>query len=161
MAGNAQGGGALLLGRVTYDLMAAFWPTPAARELMPAVAEGINRVPKYVVTRTLEKPAWNNTKRLDGELSDAVKHLKQESSLPLTILGSGSVAAQLARAGLIDEYQMVVNPIALGSGRTMFGGLDESLGLRLIDSRVFANGNVLLRYQPARAMAEGEERGIG
>ena len=145
--GNASGEGALLFGRVTYEMMASFWPTPAAMEMMPQVAEGMNRMPKYVCSRTLKKVSWQNTILLKGELVAEVRKLKDEPGQGLTILGSGSVVSQLAQAGLIDEYQVVVNPLVLGNGRTMFEGITKRLPLRLAGSRTFGNGSVLLTYE--------------
>ena len=102
VAENAKGGGTLLFGRITYELMTSYWPTPLAA-----------------------KP---------GE--------------GMAILGSGSIVSQLAQEGLIDEYQIVVNPVVLGKGRTMFDGIKETLTLKLTRTRAFGNGNVLLCYQP-------------
>jgi dihydrofolate reductase len=148
VADNAAEDSVLVFGRVTYQMMAAFWPTPMARELMPEVAERMNALPKLVFSRTLERADWSNTTLL-RDLVDEVRRLKRAAGPDLTILGSGSLVAQLAPTGLIDDYQVVVNPIALGGGRTMFEGLAEGLRLRLDRSRAFANGNVFLGYQPA------------
>ncbi len=148
-ASNASGGGALLFGRVTYALMASFWPTPAARELAPAVAEGMNNMPKVVFSRTLEQASWKNTTLVKGELEAAVRKLKSEPGPDMAILGSGSVVSQLAQARLIDEFQIVVNPVILGKGKTLFEGVREKIALRLTQSRPFGNGNVVLYYEPA------------
>ena len=147
VAGNAQGGGALMFGRVTYDLMAAFWPTPAATATMPAVAEGMNRMPKYVFSRKMDTAAWQNTTVLKGDIAAATRKLKSEPGPGIVILGSGSIVAQLTAAGLIDEYQLVVQPVVLGAGKTMFAGLKENVRFKLASSRVFKNGNVVLTYQ--------------
>lgn len=146
--GNASGGGVLLFGRITYQLMASYWPTPMALQNDPVVAERMNQMPKVVFSRTLDEARWSNTKLVKGELAAEVRRMKEEPGEDMTILGSGSIVAQLARAGLIDHYQIVVSPIALGSGRTMFEGIGERLSLRLVNSRVFGNGNVLLCYEP-------------
>lgn len=148
VASNASGDGALLFGRVTYEMMASFWPTPAALERAPAVAEGMNRMPKVVFSRTLNKASWNNTTLVKGDVAAQVRKLKNESGPGMAILGSGSIVAQLAQAGLIDEFQIVVNPIVLGKGRTLFEGVEEKIGLKLIKSRAFGNGNVVLYYEP-------------
>ena len=128
---NASGGGALLFGRITYEMMASFWPTPAAMEMLPDVAEGMNQMPKIVFSRTLEKASWKNTTLMKGDLAAEVRKLKQESGPAITILGSGSIVSQLAQAGLIDEYKVVVNPLVLGKGRTMFEGVSWRPSLRL------------------------------
>jgi dihydrofolate reductase len=148
VAENAQSGGQLLLGRVTYELMASYWPTPQALENDPVVAEGMNNLPKVVFSRTLDKASWKNTKLVKGDMAAAVRKLKQEPGKGMALLGSGSVVSQLAQAGLIDEYQIVVNPVALGEGKTLFAGIKEKLNLKLTRTRTFANGNALLCYEP-------------
>lgn len=149
VADNAQSGGELLFGRVTYQMMESFWPTPAAAKAFPEVAESMNELPKVVFSRTLESVSWQNTRLMKGDLAEEVRKLKQESGELLVLMGSGSIVAQLAQEKLVDEYQVVVNPIVLGDGRTMFDGLKEKLNLKLTDSRTFRNGNVLLCYEPA------------
>jgi dihydrofolate reductase len=148
VAENASGGGILVFGRVTYELMAGFWPTPFAIENMPVVAEGMNNMPKVVFSRTLDHVSWNNTTLVKGDLAAEIRRMKQEPGEGMAILGSGSIVSQLAQEGLIDEYQIVVNPVVLGAGRTMFDGVKEKLSLKLTKTRAFGNGNVLLRYEP-------------
>lgn len=143
---NASGGGVLVFGRVTYEMMARYWPTPMAAEQNPVVADAMNKHPKIVFSRTLDEVAWENTKLIKGDLVEEVRKLKAISDLDLAILGSGTIVSQLAQAGLIDEYQIIVNPIILGSGRTLFEGVDHKLPLSLTSSRVFENGNALLHY---------------
>jgi dihydrofolate reductase len=147
-AANASGEGRLLFGRITYELMRSYWPTPLAMQSQPVVAERMNKAPKIVFSRTLKEAAWSNTRILQGDMAAEVRKLKQEPEPDMAILGSGSIVARLAEAGLIDEYQIVVNPIALGGGRTMFEGIKEKLTLKPTLTRTFANGNVLIRYEP-------------
>jgi dihydrofolate reductase len=149
VAGNASGEGELLFGRITYELMASYWPTPLAKQNMPAVAEGMNRMPKVVFSRTLDKVTWTNTKLVKGDLATEVRKLKAESGPDIVILGSGSIVSQLSQEGLIDEFQIVVNPIVLGKGRTMFDGVRQRPRLKLTRSRAFGNGNVVLNYELA------------
>jgi dihydrofolate reductase len=149
VAGNASGEGRLLFGRVTYELMAGYWPTPAAARNSPEIAEGMNRLEKFVFSRTLEKVSWSNTKLLKGGLIEEVRALKESPGPGITILGSGSLVAQLAPEGLIDEYQIVVHPVVLGAGRTMFEGVPNKVALKRTSLRAFPNGNVLLSYEPA------------
>lgn len=144
---NASRGGALLFGRKTYNMMAAFWPTPMAMEQMPGVAKGINSAQKFVASKTLNEASWNNTTVLKGDLIEAVRRLKSESGPDITILGSGSIVAQLTEAGLIDVFQMAVVPVILGSGRTMFEGVTQRPVLKLVSSRTFKNGNLYLTYE--------------
>jgi dihydrofolate reductase len=147
VSGNASAGGTLLFGRITYELMASFWPTTEAAASFPVIAEGMNRMKKIVVSKTFDSLAWENSELMKGELIPNVKSLKEQSGNGIAILGSGKITAQLAEAGLIDEYQLVVNPIVLGSGRTMFEGLSSKLPLRLTSTRKFENGNVLLCFE--------------
>ena len=147
-ASNAKGGGALLFGRVTYQMMERYWPSPAAREANAAVAEGMNKMPKVVFSRTLDMAAWSNTTLMKSDPAAAVRKMKSEPGPDMVILGSGTIVSQLAQAGLIDEYQIVVNPIVLGKGRTLFETVDKKIGLKRIRTRPFSNGNVVLWYEP-------------
>jgi len=149
VAENAKGDGALLFGRKTYELMIQYWPTPMAVKHDPVVAERMNAMQKFVVTKTLEKAAWNNTTLLKGDAAEVVRKLKSESSRGLCILGSGMLVARLAEEKLIDEFQVVVNPVVLGKGRTMFEGVKEKLALQMKKARAFKNGCVFLCYEPA------------
>jgi dihydrofolate reductase len=148
LEGNASGGGALMFGRVTYDLMTMYWPTPVAARDNPAVAKKMNDMPKIVVSRTMNKAAWNNTTVIRNDLAASVRNLKQQHGDDIVILGSGSIIAQLASKKLIDTYQLVVNPIALGKGRSLFEGDRDRLNMKLTGTRAFGNGNVLLCYEP-------------
>ena len=148
VADNAKGGGQLIFGRITYELMASFWPTPMALEKMPVVAERMNNLPKVVFSRTLNKATWNNTKLVKGDLAAEIRKLKTEPGPDMVIFGSGSIISQLAGEGLIDEYQLVVIPIVLGQGKSMFAGVKEKKSLKLKKTRFFGNGNVLLCYEP-------------
>jgi dihydrofolate reductase len=149
VAANANGDGPLLFGRVTYELMASYWPTPMADQHDPVVAERMNKLPKVVFSRTLDKASWNNTKLVKGDMVAEIRKMKKEPGEGMAILGSGSIVSQLAQEGLIDVYQVVVNPIVLGRGRTMFDGVKEKLKLKLTKTRTFGNGNVFLCYEPA------------
>jgi dihydrofolate reductase len=146
---NASGGGQLLFGRVTYNLMAGFWPTPLAAEANPIVVERMNNLRKFVFSTTMDKASWNNTTLFKGDLAGEVRRLKQEPGPNIVIMGSGSIVAQLADAGLIDEYQIALNPLVVGSGRTLFEGVKRKLPMKLARSRAFDNGNVMLFYEPA------------
>ncbi|MFZ0883637.1 MAG: dihydrofolate reductase family protein, partial [Candidatus Acidiferrales bacterium] len=149
VAGNASSDGQLLFGRITYELMASFWPTPQAMQGMPAVAEGMNKMPKIVFSRTLDKVTWSNTKLLKGDLATEVRKMKSEPGPDMVILGSGSIISQLAQERLIDEFQVAIIPVVLGKGRTMFDGVKEKLSLKLTKSLAFGNGNAVLSYEPA------------
>jgi dihydrofolate reductase len=144
--GNASGGGTLIFGRKTHEMMASFWPTPQAKKDMPKVAEGMNRMKKIVFSKTLEKSDWENTTIVEGNLLAEVRKLKENAGSDLTILGSASLVTQLTDAGLIDEYQFVVVPIVLGAGRTVFEDLKRPCKLKLKKSISFKNGNVVSSY---------------
>ena len=146
VSGNAQGGGALLMGRVTYDMMIQYWPTPQAKQNDPVVAKGMNEMPKYVFSRSLDRATWENTTIVKGEVAGEVRKLKSEVD-DITILGSGSIIAKLADTDLIDSYTIVVVPVILGKGRTMFEGAGKKPKLKLSDTRAFRNGNVVLSYE--------------
>src|SRR6266540_135827 len=139
---NASSGGDLLFGRKTYEMMVAFWPTTMAAEQMPRVAKGMNAAKKYVASTTI-KPTWNNTHLLKGDLVKAVRDLKASDGPGITVLGSGSVVAKLGESGLVDQYQFVIVPVALGGGRTVF---TKGCKLRLVDQRAFRCGNVVVTY---------------
>ncbi len=145
---NASGNGMLVFGRITYELMASYWPTPMALQNSPVVAKGMNAMPKIVFSRTLGNASWSNTKLLKGDLATEVRKLKQEPGPDMVILGSGTIVSQLAQQNLIDEYQIALSPTVLGQGRTMFEGLQQKVNFKLTNSRTFRNGNVFLCYQP-------------
>jgi dihydrofolate reductase len=142
---NSKEADALLFGRTTHEVMVSYWPTPEALQNEPIIAERMNNLPKFVLSRTLSKSSWNNTQFLNGDIVSEVRKLKQAPGKRITILGSGSIVAQLASHGLIDDYEIVVNPVAIGRGRTLFEGINSPISLDLASTRVFHNGNVLLR----------------
>ncbi len=150
VAQNASGGGALVFGRKTYEMMASFWPTPMAAQQMPAVAKGMNAKTKHVVSRTLSSVSWSHSKLLKGDLVEAVRALKASDGPGVAILGSGSIVPPLSEAGLIDEFQLLVIPVVLGKGRTMFEGVKTPFDLTLKKTRTFQNGNAFLVYEPKR-----------
>ena len=144
---NASRGGGLVMGRVTYDMMAAWWPTEPAKQAMPIVAAGMNAATKYIASRAAGfAPRWENCVHLDGDAVMAVRALKAAAGPDLAVLGSGGLAAQLGAAGLVDDYQFVIVPVALGGGRTVFS---RGVPLKLVDQRAFRCGNVVVTYVPA------------
>lgn len=140
----------LLFGRVTYEGMASYWPTPAAFADSAAVAEKMNALQKLVFSTTLGRAEWNNTRVIHGNVAEATAKLKREPGKDAIVFGSSDLAASLAELGLIDEYRIMVNPIALGDGKPLFRGMKSDLRLKLLRVRTFASGNVLLYYEPAR-----------
>lgn len=147
VAGNASGESVLMFGRVTYDMMASYWPTPIADQHMPVVAKKMNEAAKVVFSRTMDEALWHNTKLVKGNLVAEVKKMKEKEGPGMVILGSGSIVAQLAAENLIDEYQVVLDPVVLGRGRTMFEGIPEMLSMKLTKTRSFNNGKIFLCFE--------------
>lgn len=135
----------LLFGRVTYEMMSSFWPTEQARQMMPEMAKGMNNAEKIVFSRTLKKATWNHTRIVNKGLLEEVRRLKQ-SGKDLTLLGSGSIVTQLAEAGLIDHYELMIDPILLGEGTPFCQHLKKTVRLKLTNSRTFNSGIIVLSY---------------
>ena len=147
-ADSAGAANILLFGRVTYEMMAGFWPTPMAMDLNPVLATEMNRSEKIVFSRTLTKADWNNTRLISGNIIEEVRKMKLTAGPDMTILGSGSIVTQFADARLIDAYQFMIDPVAIGQGTPVFEGLQQRLELRLTSSRIFRSGVALLEYEP-------------
>jgi dihydrofolate reductase len=145
---NARRDSILAFGRVTYQMMAGFWPSPMALEREPVMAERMNATQKIVFSRSLSSADWSNTSLLKGDAIDEMRKLKEQDGLDIVILGSGSIVRQLAEAGLIDEFQLLITPVALGAGRTPFENVAKKIDLELASSRTFQNGKVLLIHKP-------------
>jgi dihydrofolate reductase len=142
--------GALLFGRVTYELMAGYWPTEAAKHDDPIVAGLMNSLPKIVFSKTLQKAEWENTRLVKDNFIEAVSELKKEAGKDIAIFGSSDLAVTFIEHGLIDEFRIMINPVVLGEGKPLFRGLQNRLDLKLIRTRMFKSGNILLYYQPAK-----------
>jgi dihydrofolate reductase len=136
----------LLFGRKTYDMMASFWPTPMAAESFPTVAENMNKSQKIVCSNTLKKADWHNTTVMGGDIIEQIKELKKTSKKNITILGSGSLLTQLSEVGLIDQYSIMLDPIAIGKGTSIFENIQSRLELNLVSSRVFEKDGIILLY---------------
>jgi dihydrofolate reductase len=141
----------LLFGRVTYDLMAGFWPTPDAIKNDPIVAGKMNSLSKIVFSRTLQKADWNNTRLVKENIGEEIKKMKNQPGKDMALLGSGTIMSEFAQRSLIDEYRIMVNPVILGQGTPLFKGIKERINLKLVRTRTFRNGNVLLYYQQGAA----------
>jgi len=140
----------LLFGRVTYELMAAYWPTEDAMKNDPIVAAAMNDTAKIVVSRTLKYISWENTKLIRENIPAELKKLKQQPGKAIAVFGSSDLGVTLIENDLIDEFQFIVNPLILGGGKTIFTGIRHRLPLKLVSARTFKNGNVLLTYHPIR-----------
>jgi dihydrofolate reductase len=138
-------GGALLLGRRTYEDFYGFWPHQPDNPY----TEALNNSLKYVASTTLAEPLpWANSRLLQGDAADAVAKLKEQPGKDLTVLGSGQLAGSLIRRGLVDRYVLLIHPLALGSGRRLFPD-DADVALRLVDSVTTTTGVIIATYEPA------------
>ena len=139
-------GGAQLLGRRTYDLFAAAWPTIADEQ---GASDYMNGMPKYVVSSTLKDPRWNNTEVLKGDVAKEVKKLKDEIDGDILVYGSGQLVGTLLDEGLIDELRLMVHPAIVGEGKHLFGAQSDLSTLKLTDSKPLGpEGVILLKYEP-------------
>ncbi len=141
--------GTLVFGRITYELMAAYWPKPSAVKDDPIVAERMNNLPKVVFSRTLYSVEWNHTRLVREDAPGELSRLREGTGKDVAIFGSANLAAGLLAAGLIEELRVMVNPVILGTGMPLFPDNDVRRRLKLLSSRTFNSGNVLLRYEVA------------
>ncbi len=142
---------AVLLGRRTYEEFVSYWPT--ATDDDPVVTERINNLPKFVFSRSLKQVSWGDwgTARLVREEAEvAVSKMKQEPGRDVVIYGSATLVSTLMKAGLIDEYQLIIHPVVLGRGRPEFKDLNERYHLNLKEMKQLKTGAVLLVYQPLK-----------
>jgi dihydrofolate reductase len=135
---------ALLLGRVTYEGFAAAWPSREGE-----FADKFNNMPKYVVSSTLEEPAWNNSTVLKGDVADEVAKLKQRQEGDIVVHGSARLVQTLIEDDLVDELRLMVFPVVLGSGKRLFGQTSDKKSMQLVDSKMVGDGVAILIYQPA------------
>lgn len=140
--------GAILFGRVTYELMASYWPTPAAQSNDQVVANLMNSLPKVVFSTTLPRADWNNTRLIKDHVAEEVQKMKQEQGNDLALFGSAMLLSSLMRMDLVDEHRVMVNPVLIGSGTPLFKDINQKVSLKLVKTQVFKSGNVLLCYQP-------------
>jgi dihydrofolate reductase len=148
--GLMDAAGAMLWGRNTYELMESAWPAVArdenARPAMREWARKLDAKPKYVVSNSRRDFPWNNTFRVEGDLSEAVRQLKEKTPDGV-LVGSPMLSAALERLGLIDEYRIVVHPVLAGHGPTLFQGLERSRHLELVSTKRLASGVMALHYR--------------
>jgi dihydrofolate reductase len=137
-----------LFGRLTYDMMASFWPTPMGKSANPVFAEALNNAPKIVFSRTLKTADWQHTAVVHEITKEKILTLKQRPGKNMMIFGSGSLVEQLTNLGLIDVYELMMNPVVLGKGIPLFKNIRARINLTLVQTRTFKSGLVLLRYQP-------------
>jgi dihydrofolate reductase len=144
----------ILFGRMTYQLFERFWPNaandPKISKEDRIIADRINEMKKIVFSKSLEKVTWNNSKLLKGDLEEEVKKLKQESGRDIVIYGSGTIVQQLTNMGLIDEYQLMLNPVILGKGKPHFKDIQDKHNLKFRTSKTFRSGLIKLDYETER-----------
>ncbi len=140
----------LLFGRRTYQLMESYWPTPEALRDDLVIAKSMNNIPKIIVSRTLstvtETENWKNVRLIKQDVISELKKLKSQKGQDIAIFGSNNLCVSLMKEGLVDEFRIMVNPVVLGKGTLLFKGFDRKLDLKLVKTRIFKNGNVLLYY---------------
>jgi dihydrofolate reductase len=141
---------AMLLGRVTYQVLAAFWPYQNSTD--QPYTDYLNNTPKFVVSTTLEEPLeWQNSTLIKGNIAEEIAKLKQQPGKDITIIGSGALVRSLLADGLLDELRLMVHPIVLGSGKRLFEEGGNQKALELVDSKTFSTGVLYLTYQPAQS----------
>src|SRR4028118_434556 len=139
---------AMLLGRVTYQEFASYWPGVSGEE--EPFAEYMNNTPKYVVSRTLEGPLeWNNSTLIKGNLVEEISRLKQQSGKNIGITGSVTLVQSLLQEDLLDELGLMIHPVIVRSGKRIFEGWGEPKGVTLVETKTFSTGVVYLTYRPA------------
>ncbi len=133
----------LLFGKTTYQLMASYWPTADGE-----VAGMMNAIPKIVVSTTLDKAEWHNSRLMNSSIVESIAQLKRLPGNNMAILGSAALASSLLHAGLIDEYQLTVVPVVLGEGSPLFRNVPCPINLKLVKSTLLKSGCIQLHYQP-------------
>jgi dihydrofolate reductase len=137
----------LIMGRRTYELMAGYWP--AAPDDDAVVKEQMNGTPKLVFSRTLKRVDWQNSRLATGSIADEVARLKRVPGDGLLWVGGSDLAASFLEQGLLDEIRVIVTPILLGAGKTVFDAIKKRYPLKLLSTKSFSSGNVVLTYEPA------------
>jgi dihydrofolate reductase len=146
------GADALLLGRATYEGFAAAWPS-----MQGEFADKFNSMPKYVVSSTLQAPAWNNSTVLAGDVAREVSSLRDGPDGDIVVNGSAQLVQTLLEHDLIDELRLMVFPVVLGSGKRLFGDASGKKPMRLVDSKIVGDGVAILIYKPAAVEAGGSD----
>ena len=136
----------ILFGRKTYDMMASYWTTAVGQQDDKVTADWMTKVRKVVVSSESFEPTWENTTVISKNIAKEIAKLKQEPGTDIAMLGSNMLCVSLMEAGLVDEFRLMFNPVAIGKGTPLFAGLSKRSKFKLIDSRVFKSGNVLNRY---------------
>jgi dihydrofolate reductase len=152
LAKTLESSDALLLGRVTYEMWAGYWPSYTGEE-DAGFADWINKSPKYVVSNTLDNvDAWQNSHLIKGDLAAAIKRLKEDEGKNISVAGSPGLVASLLAQGLLDELELMINPVVAGGGRKKLFPDDAALQkLQLVNARPTSSGVIIAAYRPARS----------
>jgi dihydrofolate reductase len=143
---------AMLLGRVTYEGFAVFWPSQQPSDEDQETTNYMNGTPKFVVSKTLEEPLeWNNSTLIKGDVAEEITRLKQQPGKDISITGSPTLVRSLLQGDLLDELRLMVHPIVVGSGKRLFEDGSDQKALELVDSKTFSTGVVYLTYQSAQS----------
>jgi dihydrofolate reductase len=138
----------MLLGRVTYEEFASYWPH---QDDDVELGEYMNNTPKLVVSSTLDSLDWQNSTLIKGNVIEELTRLKQQPGKNIGITGSGTLVRSLLNAGVLDELRLLVHPVVVGKGKRLFDDQSEQKGLKLVESKIFDSGTIYLTYQPADA----------
>lgn len=138
----------LMFGRVTYELMARYWPTPEGQKDNAAIADKMNGLQKIFFSKSEQNMDWNNSTVRHEIDANEITRMKQAPGKDIIIFGSGTIVDALAKLGLIDEFRFIVNPVILGKGKTLFPTVEGGRKLKLLRTQTFASGNVLSCYEP-------------
>ena len=141
----------LLLGRKTYEIFAAHWPYIKD----DPVADKLNSVKKYVVSRTLDEASWNNSTLITGNVVQAIRNLKEQKGPEIQVHGSGNLIQTLLKHDLIDEFRLWIFPVTIGKGKRLFGDGTQPASLKLIDSKTSTTGVIIATYEPAGELKTG------
>ena len=142
-----QAAGAFLLGRLTYEIFAEYWPTVTDEE--DDIARALNSLPKYVASTTLNEAEWDGTTLIKSDVAEEVARLKEQPGKDILVVGSCGLAQTLMHHDLVDEYRLWLHPVVLGSGKRLFREGGPTTTLRLVDTKTTSSGLVILTYEPS------------
>lgn len=140
----------IVFGRKTYQHMESYWPT--AEDNDPTITHNMNKLPKIVFSKSLDKVVWNNSILIKENITDEILAMKKQLGKDMVIFGSGEIVSQLAQAGLVDEFRIILNPVILGKGNLMFTNISEMIKLKFIKMKKLKSGVIILYYHPLQGI---------
>lgn len=144
----------ILFGRKTYQLMENFWPSEEGLKDDPKVAKLMNSMPKVIISRTLKKAVetniWKNITLIKNNVKGEITRLKNQKGKSIVVLGSSNLCVSLIQENLLDEIRLMINPVVIGKGTTLFSGIKDRYQFKLLNTKTFKSGNVLHYYQPVK-----------